>query len=191
MIDENETEESPKEDISEISSEHSEKEMSEIEKITEELNEQKDKYLRLLAETENARKRMQKDKLDSTRFAVEKVITEFISPLDNFENALGFVEHTSKETQNWAKGFEMILTQFKDILGSHNIHSFKSEGMQFDPRFHEVIEVEETDKVKEGTITKVFVKGYTCGDRVLRPARVKIAKKPQPKDEEKQSTEEK
>ena len=191
MIDENETEESPLEDVPEISSEHSLKELSEIEKLREELLEQKDKYLRLLAETENSRKRMQKDKLDSTRFAVEKVITELLSPLDNFENALGFVAHTSKETQNWAKGFEMILTQLKDILGNHNIHSFKSEGVPFDPRFHEVIEVEETDKVKEGTITKEFVKGYSCGDRVLRPARVKIAKKTQPKDEEKQNTEEK
>lgn len=191
MIDENETEESPIENLPENLSVDSEKEPSEIERITEELLEQKDKYLRLLAETENVRKRMQKDKLDSTRFAIEKVITEFISPLDNFENALGFVANTSKEMQNWAKGFEMILSQFKDILGSHNIHSFKSEGMQFDPRFHEVIEVEETDKVKEGTIIKEFVKGYSCGDRVLRPARVKIAKKPQPKDEEKQNTEEK
>ena len=158
---------------------HVKQEKQEKEALQQELKEVKDKYLLLLAETENVRKRMQKEKRDTTRFAVENVISEFLSPLDNFENALSFAHQTSEETQNWAKGFEMILTQFKDILSQHQVVPFQSEGGAFDPHFHEVIEMEETEKVKEGMIIQEFVKGYKCGDRVLRPARVKVSKKPE------------
>lgn len=149
-----------------------------METLQKELKEHKDKYLLLLAEMENARKRMQKEKHDTTRFAIENIATEFLTPLDNFENALSFASQTSDETQKWAQGFEMILTQFKDVLVSHKIVPFQSQGLTFDPHMHEVIEIEETEKHPEGTIIKEFVRGYKCGDRVLRPARVKMAKNP-------------
>ncbi len=148
----------------------------ELKQVKQELQEHKDKYLRLLADMENARKRMQKEKHDATRFAIENVIREFLMPLDNFENAMGFVSQTSEETQNWAKGFKMILTQFKDILASHQVKPFESKGVLFDPHLHEVIEVEETEKYQAGTILQEFLRGYKCGDRILRPARVKVAK---------------
>ncbi len=159
-----------------------------LESIQKELKEHKDKYLRLLAEMENTRKRMQKEKHDTTRFAVENVVTEFLAPLDNFENALSFAHQTSEETQNWAKGFEMILTQFKDILSDHKINPFQSEGMQFDPHMHEVIEIEETEKHPEGTVIQEFVRGYKCGDRILRPARVKVAKGPAKEKEDEENS---
>ena len=149
-----------------------------------ELRNQQDKNLRLLADMENARKRMHKEKHDTTRFAVENVIEEFLGPLDNFENAFSFTHQASDEVQNWAKGFEMILTQFKDVLSSHNVTPFQSEGSHFDPHLHEVLEVEETEKHEEGTIIQEFVRGYKCGDRVLRPAKVKVSKKPAKESEE-------
>jgi molecular chaperone GrpE len=142
------------------------------------LRNQQEKNLRLLAEMENTRKRMQKDKQDTTRFAVQNVIGEFLSPLDNFENAFSFTHQASEEVKNWAKGFEMILTQFKDVLASHHVTSFASEGTLFDPHLHEVIEVEETEKHEEGMIIQEFIRGYKCGERILRPAKVKVAKKP-------------
>ena len=77
------------------------------------------------------------------------MIGEFLSPLDNFENALSFVHQASEETQTWAKGFEMILTQFKDVLLSHKVTPYTSEGAPFDPHLHEVLELEETDKHAE------------------------------------------
>ena len=147
-----------------------------IEGLRKELKEQENKYLLLLAEIENTRKRMQKEKHDMTRFSVENVIMEFLSPLDNFENALGFSQKSSEEVQKWAKGFEMIHTQFKDVLASHKVSPFQSEGMNFDPHLHEVIEIEETEKHEEGMIIQEFLRGYKCNDRVIRPARVKIAK---------------
>lgn len=170
--------------------EKGEQESSASDELENALKEQKAKNLLLLAEMENARKRMQKEKHDTTRFAVENVISEFLSPLDNLENALGFIHQASNEVQTWAKGFEMIMTQFKDILSSHSVTPFKSKGMALDPHMHEVIEVEETEMHTEGTIIQEFVRGYKCGDRVLRPAKVKVAKQPAKEAEEKQIKEE-
>ena len=153
-------------------------EIDETEALKQQVKEEQEKYLRSLADMENSRKRMQKEKQESTRFAVENVIGEFLSPLDNLENALSFVHQASEETQTWAKGFEMILTQFKDILSAHKVTPYSSEGVIFDPHLHEVLELEETDKHEDGMILQEFVKGYKCGSRILRPARVKVAKAP-------------
>ncbi len=164
-------------------------EIDETETLKQQVKEEQEKYLRSLADMENSRKRMQKEKHDTTRFAVENVITEFLAPLDNFENALSFSQKASEETQNWAKGFEMILTQFKDILASHKVIPFSSEGQTFDPHLHEVLELEETEKHDDGTVIQEFLKGYKCGERILRPARVKVAKTPSKDEEEKESEE--
>ena len=164
-------------------------EVDEMELLKDQVKQEQEKYFRALADMENSRKRMQKEKHDTTRFAVENMINEFLAPLDNFENALSFAHQHSEETQNWAKGFEMILTQFKDILANHKVTSFQSEGLKFDPHLHEVIEMEETEKYEDGTIIQEFVRGYKCGDRILRPARVKVAKAIA-KDEEEEVLEE-
>jgi molecular chaperone GrpE len=142
----------------------------------EEAQEYKDKYLRLLAEIENTRKRMQKEKLEMARFAVENVVAEFLAPMDNLENALSFAGQGSEEIRNWAAGFEMILAQFKEALNQHGIVPFVSEGTLFDPHMHEAVEMEETDDVPAGTILKEFVRGYKSKDYVLRPAKVRVAK---------------
>jgi len=142
-----------------------------------------EKYFRLLAEMENSRKRMQKEKHEMTRFAVENIISEILLPIDTLENALGFSEQMSDDTKNWAKGFEMILTQFKEVLSNHNISAFHSEGQIFDPHMHEAVEVEETEEHPEGTILHEFLKGYKSADRILRAARVKVARAPAPKEE--------
>jgi molecular chaperone GrpE len=142
-----------------------------------------DKYFRLLAEMENSRKRMQKEKHEMTQFAIENVISEILLPIDTLESALGFTDQMSEETKNWVKGFEMILTQFKEILSNHNILAFHSKGEQFNPHKHEAVEMEETLEHPEGMILQEFLKGYKSGERVLRAARVKVAKAPAQKQE--------
>lgn len=142
----------------------------------EEVIDYKDKYLRLLAEMENTRKRMQKEKLETMRFAIDNALAEIIVPMDSLENALKAAAQMTGEVKNWAMGFEMILSQFKDVLHQNGITAFVSEGQLFDPHLHEAVETEESDEASEGTILKEFVKGYRCGDRVIRPARVKVAK---------------
>lgn len=177
-------------DAEDVSLEDMDPKDAEIDTLRKELKEEKDKYFRLLAEMENARKRMQKEKQDMIRFTQENSIVDFLGPLDNFENALSFAESASEEVQNWAKGFHMIHTQFADILSSNNVTAFTSENTQFDPHLHEVIEIEHTDAHEEGLILKEFAKGYKCGDRIIRPARVKIAKKPVSEDTQKEASDE-
>ncbi|MBS0620963.1 MAG: nucleotide exchange factor GrpE [Verrucomicrobia bacterium] len=140
----------------------------------EETIDYKDKYLRQLAETENMRRRMQKERQEMTRFAVESILSEFLTPIDNFENALKMTETLSDELRTWAQGFQMLLGQFKDVLSANGITPFSSEGMRFDPALHDAIETEETSEEKAGTVLKEYVKGYRCGDRTVRPARVKV-----------------
>lgn len=140
------------------------------------LKECQEKYLRLLAESENARKRMQKERQELTKYAVENVIAEFLNPLDSFEKALQFAESGSEEVKRWAVGFEMILGQFKQVLSNHGVEEFESLGKHFDPHFHEALEVLETSDHEPGTIIHEFAKGYKIGDRVVRVARVKVAK---------------
>jgi molecular chaperone GrpE len=149
-----------------------------VDKLQKEMNEYKEKYFLTLAEIENMRKRLQKEKQDMTRFAIENVIAEFLTPLDNLENALGFTDQMSDETRNWAIGFNMLLAQFKDVLNTHGVTSFTSIGLTFDPNLHEAVEIEETANHKDGIILQEFLKGYKRGDRILRPARVKVAKMP-------------
>lgn len=161
-----------------------------IEELRQELQMHKEKYLRSLAELENTRKRMQKERQEMTKFAVDNVIIDFLAPLDNFEKALGFTDQMSAETRNWAMGFQMILAQLHNVLAEHHIQSFESKGSLFDPHLHEAVEAVETDEYKEGYILEEFAKGYKSGDRTLRPARVKVATPCKAQSPEKETTNE-
>jgi molecular chaperone GrpE len=170
----------------------SDKKLSELEKpiekviIVEQNIDYKDKYLRMLAEVENTKKRIQKEKYETINFAIENTLCEFIPALDNLENALKFSSSSSEEVKNWASGFQMIFTQFRDIMHSHGIVAFHSEGNLFDPHFHEAMEIVETTLHPEGTILTEFAKGYKSRSRTIRPAKVKVAKKPTEVEEQKE-----
>ncbi len=138
----------------------------------------KNKYLHALAEMENMRKRMQKEKHEMTRFSLESAVAQFIPALDNFENALRFAKDAAPEVKNWAIGFEMILSQFKEVLHSNGITAFHSEGNLFDPEQHEAVEIVETLDAPDGMIIQEFTKGYKSMNRTIRAARVKVAKHP-------------
>lgn len=150
----------------------------ELEALRRENTENKDKYLRLLAETENTRKRLQKERQELIQYALQNVITDFLNPIDHMENALGYTDNMPDQIKNWAVGFKMILEQFKDVLTSNGVQPFKSLGAHFDPHSHEAVEMIETDQQEAGTIVEESIKGYKMGDRVIRPARVKVAKAP-------------
>jgi molecular chaperone GrpE len=158
----------------------------ELRSLQKEVLEYKDKYLRLLADAENARKRLQKERQEISRYALESLIVDFLRPLDNLNNALRFAEEMSDEVRNWAFGFQMILTQFKDVLAQHGVNSFDSVGKSFNPHEHEAIEMVESTEQPPGTIIEESVKGYKMGDRTIRAARVKVVKsqeKPSPSPE--------
>jgi molecular chaperone GrpE len=159
----------------------------EIKRLNESLKEAQDKYLRVLADSENSRKRMQKEREELTKYAIENVLTEFLHPLDNLEKALHFAESMSDEVRNWAVGFEMLLNQFKQILVNHGVEEYHSVGKRFDPHLHEAVEMVETTEYEPGVVVEEFVRGYKMGSRPIRVARVKVAKALEKKDlEEKQ-----
>ncbi len=171
-----------------MSDEEVKEEVSEIDQMREEIRLAEDKYVRMLADNENRTKRMQKEKQDMMRFASQNAITEFLPILDNFEKALGFTDQMSDDVKNWAMGFEMILSQLKDVVKGHGFETYSGEGL-FDPHLHEAIEIEESDEHPDGTILQEFQRGYKCGERIVMPARVKVSKKPKKEEEEEENHE--
>jgi len=157
---------------------------SELELLRKEVAECKDKYLRALAEAENARKRMQKEKQDMIQYALQNVIVDFLNPIDHMENALSFTQQMPDEVKNWAIGFQMILSQFKDVLTNNGVTPFVSEGKPFDPYRHEAIESVSTPDFPPGTIVEESLRGYSMGDKTIRPARVKVSKLPTPSQDD-------
>jgi molecular chaperone GrpE len=150
----------------------------ELESLRRELAESKDKYLRVLAESENARKRLQKEKHENIQYVLQNAIVDFLNPIDHMENALGYANQMSDDVKNWAMGFQMILSQFKDVLSNNGVSSFVSLGTHFDPHRHEAIEIIETTEVPPEMVVEETLKGYLMGDKVIRPARVKVSKAP-------------
>lgn len=151
-------------------------ELDELKKSSEEY---KDKYLRLLADMDNARKRMQKERLELIQHAMQNIIVDFLHPIDQMENALKFANQMSDEVKQWAHGFQMILNQFKDVLSNHGVTPFDSVGTMFDPHRHEAVEVVSTKEHPPGTVVSESVRGYKMGDKIIRPSRVKVAKEPE------------
>jgi Molecular chaperone GrpE (heat shock protein) len=148
----------------------------ELEHLKKELAEYKDKYLRVLAESENSRKRLQKEKQEMIQYARQSVVVDFLNPIDHMENALKFTQQMSDDVKHWALGFQMILSQFKDVLTNNGVTPFVSEGRPFDPHRHEAVETVPTNDVQPGTVLEESLRGYIMGDKVVRPARVKVSK---------------
>lgn len=149
----------------------------ELRRAQAEAKEFKDKYYRTLADTENARKRLAQEKKEHIAYAIDNMLSEFLTPLDNLENALAYTDNLSSELKNWAEGFKMIAAQFRQVLEDHGVVPYTSVGHPFDAHLHEAIEMVESDAHKPGTIIQEIIKGYKHGDKILRVAKVKIATK--------------
>lgn len=150
-----------------------------LEQLRRERDEYKDKYFRQLAEGENMRKRLQREKLEYAQFAVQGVVTDFLKPIEHMENALQYAGNMSEEVRNWAKGFEMILGQLKQVLADQGVTPIAAMGCEFDPHCHEAVEVVVTTDQAPGTILGVTSKGYRMDGRTILAARVSVAKAPE------------
>lgn len=155
--------------------------LEEFNQIKKEAAEYKDKYIRQLAEMENMRKRLQKERQEMIQFAVQSAIVDFLTPIDHLENALKYADQASAEIKHWALGFQMILNQFKDVLANSGVVAFQSEGTPFDPHCHEAVEMVATDECPPGIVLTESVKGYKMGGKTIRPARVTVSM-PLPKE---------
>ena len=157
----------------------------EFENLKQEVKEFKHKYLELLADAENARKRMHKDKDEVIQYAIRNIILDFLHPIDHMENALRFTEEASDEVKHWATGFNMILNQFREILSNNGVKPIDAVGQPFDPHLHEAIEMVQTDQYPDGIVVEESTKGYLIGEKTLRPSRVKVSQSETKEDEEK------
>lgn len=151
---------------------------ADVAQLEKDAAEYKDKYLRMLADMDNMRKRLQKERQELIQYSVQNIIVEFLHPIDHLENALKFTQQMSEDTKHWALGFQMILDQFKDVLANHGVLPFQSEGTPFDPHRHEAVEMIETTEYPPGTVVEESLRGYKMGNKTVRPARVKVAKPP-------------
>ena len=141
------------------------------EKLTAELNETKDRLLRVMAEYDNFRKRSQKEKEMAYGDTKASTIAEFLPVYDNFLRAMS-VEDT--DLDSFKKGIEMIFNQYGDTFKKLGVESFGEKGETFDPNIHNAVMHGEDETLPENSISDVFSTGYKMGDRVIRPAIVKV-----------------
>jgi len=141
----------------------------------DEIAELKTEMLRMRADTENIRKRLQKEKQDSVQFANERLIKELIPIVDNLERALAAPDSNPESLK---EGVDMIAKQMHAMLDKQNVEPIPSVGETFDPTVHEVLSQMETDEHEENTVVEEYIRGYKMNGRVLIPSKVLIAKKP-------------
>ena len=146
--------------------------------LAAELEAERDRALRALAELRNFRRRAQEDRVQQLQYATEAVVRDLIPVLDHFEMAAQAGEAT-EQTRIICQGYEMILQQLKDVLAGHGLEEIETvEGMFFDPEYHEATARIPTTDPCEGTVMGVVRKGYKLRDRVLRPVQVAVAVAP-------------
>ncbi len=144
----------------------------EIRKIINERDDLKDQLLRTAADYDNHIKRTRKEKQDIRESTTSEVIGAFLNVIDNFERALTAEDSTFEQL---FEGLKMIHLQMLDVLRDFNVRPINSVGEEFDPEYHEAMVSEPTSEHPDHTIMEEFLKGYTFNEKLLRPAKVKVA----------------
>ncbi|HEY3347218.1 MAG TPA: nucleotide exchange factor GrpE [Nitrospirota bacterium] len=151
----------------------------ELEKAQAEAKEAQDKYLRLLADTENYKKRMARESIEREKFYNEGLLKDFLPVLDNLDRALAHAGEGCTGDAAFVEGVKMVQKQFMDTLAKFGVMGFESVGQPFDPERHQAVAHVETEEQEPGTVVQEFQKGYFLNDRLLRAAMVTVAKKPE------------
>jgi molecular chaperone GrpE len=153
--------------------------MKQLQAKEQEAKEHYDARLRLQAELENFRKRKEKEIFEFRKYANESLIQDILPIVDDFERAIAAAEQTHK-LEDFLAGIELIFSKFLDALQKKGVKEIEAaEGQPFNPEMHEAVTQIETDEVEEGSIAKIFQKGYALHDRILRAPKVGVAKKRQ------------
>ena len=129
-----------------------------------------DKYLRLVAEFDNFKKRTQKEKDEIYSIAKTDVVLGLLPVIDNFERAEKFSEDKAID-----EGMALIKKQFMEFLKKIGVEEIEAEGKEFDPNLHNAVLHEDRDDVPENTVVEVLQKGYRLGDKVIRHSMVQVA----------------
>ena len=144
---------------------------TETDKLKQELDSQKDKFLRLAAEYDNYRKRTEKEKLATYDNAVAATVESFLPVADNFALAMASNADVSEE---FRKGLDMIQKQLENAFEKLKVESFGERGEKFNPELHNAIARTDDEELEDDCISLVYQKGYKIGDRIIRHAMVQI-----------------
>lgn len=148
---------------------------AEYKKLVEDAAAFKDKYVRILAEFDNARKRNERERTELIKYAHEEVIIEILGIYEDLERSLESAKKFSTDTTT-IKGLEIVVGKMRDLLKVYEVKPIESVGKKFDPACHEAMMQMESEEHDDGTIVEEFQKGYWLGNRVVRTAKVKVAK---------------
>ena len=144
---------------------------AENEAVIQELDETKDKYLRLMAEYDNYRKRTAKERLEIYPEATAKAVEAFLQVADDFENAL----NSPTTDEAYKQGVAMIFAELGDAFKKLGVEVIDRVGEEFDPNLENAVNQIVDESLGENTVAQVFRKGYKLGDKVIRPAMVVVA----------------
>lgn len=136
----------------------------------EDAEDQNEKYIRLMADFQNYKRRVEKEKSEIYDYANQKILAELLTVLDNFERALA--QECADEA--YEKGMEMIFKQFREVLEKSGLEEIEAQGKEFDPNFHHAVMTDSSEEYESGQVTDVLQKGYTLHGKVVRPAMVKV-----------------
>jgi molecular chaperone GrpE len=145
---------------------------AELEKLRAERDMLADRMARMQAEFDNARKRAAKEQQDYRDYALSDTIKTLIPVLDSFDRAL----QSSPEKSEFHVGVELIQKQLEAALTKLGVQVIEARGEQFDPRFHEAIEMVDTDDARDNEVLEELQRGYKLKERLLRPAMVRVAR---------------
>ena len=145
-----------------------------VRRLQAEKQELTDQLQRKQAELENFRKRVQREKEEFLQYSLVSTLQELLPVLDGFELAL----ETSGSGEEYRKGVELIYQQFRGILQKLGLQEIESKGREFDPYLHEAVATVETEEYPDQQIIEELQRGYSFRHRLVRPSRVKVAKRP-------------
>ena len=145
-----------------------------VEAVKAERDALQDRLLRTAAEFDNYRKRIDRERRDQSESAAASLLAEVLPVVDNLERALQ--APTGPEAAGYRAGVELIHRQLVDLLRKRGVTPIEALGTDFDPRFHQAVSQETSDAHRDGEVMEEMQRGYMLGDRLLRPAMVKVAK---------------
>lgn len=151
-----------------------EEKQKKIQELENTLKENEDKYLRMLAEYDNFRKRAQKEKDTMYSAGIADSVEKLLEVLDNLERAAA-VDVEKSDAKSVVDGVVKVLEQATAIFEKMGVTEIPAKGEKFDPNVHNAVMHEDNPDIDENTITDVFLKGYTLGDKVIRHSVVKVA----------------
>ncbi|UCG35427.1 MAG: nucleotide exchange factor GrpE [Candidatus Omnitrophota bacterium] len=162
--------------------EHLAEDLHKLEKQGQELEALRDKYIRLGAEFDNARKRWEREKEDVIKFANYSLLKDLTIVLDEMEQALRMVKEHS-DFEQIAKGIELTYNNLLGVLFKKGLKTIEAAGKKFDPHFHEIVASREIEEGDEHLVLEEIQKGYLFGDKVLRTSKVIVGVKKKEKAE--------